>query len=370
MHIDRRQSLRWLAASLAAPGLSRAQSGAALPPAVRIAGGATHVDGKLVLGSYANIIAKEGWLESQLAARNVKLEWFATAHSATGPMINEGFANGSVDFANYGDLPSAILNAGGVQTRLVVANGLGDGDGFLVVPKNSTARSIEDLKGKTLAVHRGRPWELPLLRLLKSKGLQYSDFKLYNINPQAGMSAIASGHVDALFTMTDAYLLEDRGLARILWSTREAPLDWKTRTDFWAAKSFIDKYPELTQLVVTAYVRAAHWASQEGNRDVLVRNATLTGTPESVVRRTYSTHQYAWKDRWSPLFNDVVVEHFRKTVQFALDQKLIARPVPVDTWIDRRFVPVALAQLKLDDYWQRIPLEASGFAPAATRTRS
>lgn len=358
MSMTRRQALQWLAAgaaagTLAPAGAQAAKAGTAPPPkAIRLAGGASYAAGKLQLSGLAHVIAEQGWLGQQLKARGIALEWFGTSHAAVGPMVNEGFANGSVDFASYGDLPSAILNAGGVETRLLVPNGLGQSDGFLVVPRKSTARTIEDLKGKSLAVHRGRPWEMPLLRLMDARRLSYRDFRLFNINPQTGMSALASGKVDALFTMTDAYLLEDKGVGRIIWSTRDAPLDWKTRTELWGAKRFIDQHPDLTRLVVTAYVKAAHWSSLDANKPAVLLQATAGGTPMSVVRRSYEDDKYPWKDRFSPLFNDVVRTHYRHTLEFAHQQKIIARKPDLASWFDTRFVPLALKDLGLDNYWQ------------------
>jgi sulfonate transport system substrate-binding protein len=358
MTLRRRDVVGWLGGGMAAAatgaGWRAARAAAPAPKAVRIAGGASFRDGKPRFSGYSYIIAEHGELERELGKRGIGLEWFTTAHAATGPMINEGFANGRIDFASYGDLPSAILNAGGVQTRIVMANGAGGGDAFLVVPAGSTAKSIADLKGQRLAIHRGRPWELPLLRLLDANHLSYGDFKLININPQAGMAALAAGHVEALFTMTDAYLLEDKKVGRIIWSTKQAPLDWKTRTDFFGAKSFIDQYPEVTQVVVNAYVKAAHWASHEENRAEMIKIAMSNGTPESVVRRSYERDGVTWRDRWSPLFSDVVREHYRKTLDLAWAQKLIRKPLELDSLFDSRFLGPALGALKLGDYWKPV----------------
>jgi sulfonate transport system substrate-binding protein len=354
---QRRQALKLLGAAAAASLLPRFAHAAITPPSViRIAGGASFVEGKLHLTGLSSVINDQGWLAQELGKRNIRLEWFTTSHAAVGPMVNEGFANNTVDFASYGDLPSAILNAGGIETRLLVPNGYGQGDCFLVVPADSKARSIEDLKGKRLAIHRGRPWELPLVRLLQSKNLKYSDFKLFNINPQVGMAALAAGQVDALFTITDAYLLEERGLGKIIWSTKEAPPDWKMRTEFWGAKSFIQNYPELTQLVIDAYIKAAYWASQDANRDAMIKIAASAGTPESVIRRSYDDWNYSWKDRWSPLFFDVLQKHYRNALDFALDEKLITRKPDLSTWFDPRFAQASLKNLNLENYWQ--PLAA------------
>lgn len=365
-HFTRRQALQWLAAGALAPARAQAPAPSAPPPkAIRLAGGASYAAGKLRLSGQAYVIAEQGWLEQQLKARGIALEWFGTSHAAVGPMVNEAFANGSVDFASYGDLPSAILNAGGVDTRLLVPNGLGQTDAFLVVPRHSKARSIEDVRGRSLAVHRGRPWEMPLLRLMRERKLAYGDFKVFNINPQTGMSALASGSVDALFTMTDAYLLEDKGVGRIIWSTKDAPLDWKTRTELWGAKSFIERYPDLTRLVVTAYVKAGHWSSLDANQPEVLRQAASGGTPESVVRRSYEDRQYPWKERFTPLFNDVVYAHYRSTIDLAYEQKIIPRKVDLNTWFDPRFVPLALKDLGLEDYWKPFaPPAGPASAPA------
>jgi len=360
MNANRRHALQAGSAALLGGFLpSLSAQGTPLPKAIRIAGGASYDNGKLRLSGLGHVVAEQGWLTKQLAARGVGLEWFSTAHSATGPMINEGFANGSVDFAGYGDLPSAILNAGGVETRLVMPHGLGTGEGFLVVPFDSPARSINDLKGKKLAIHRGRPWEMPLVRLLQSQGLKYSDFKLFNINPEAGMAAIASRKMDAMFTTTSAYLLEDRKVGRIIWSTLDADPGWKTRTDFFVAKSFVDRWPDLTQTVVTAYVRAAHWASKAENEEAMIRVAMNNGTPESVVRRSYADRRVDWKNRWSVLYNEVVPDHYRRTVAFALEQKLISRTVDVNAWFDRRFTQAALKELHIEGWWEPVPLVRS-----------
>jgi sulfonate transport system substrate-binding protein len=351
-----------LALAAAGPRLTRAD--APLPQAIHIAGLASLDGSRISLSGNFYVIDQQQWLRSQLARQNIGLEWFPTAHEATGPMINEAFANGTIQLASYGDLPSVILNANGVETRLVVANGVGGQDSFLVVPASSKAATIEDLKGKTLAIHRGRPWELPLLRLLDSKHLSYEDFKTFNMNPTAGMAAIAAGRIDALFTTSDAYLLEAKGVGRIIWSTKSAPPEWWPRTELWVAKSFVDRYPDLVQLVVTAYVKASHWASLSENRETMIKQASRTERPEEVIRRTYAEDAFSWKDRWSPLIVPLIYEHYRGTVALALRNKIIARPVDVDNLIDPRFATKALQELDLTAYWQpwnpQAPTRAAG----------
>ena len=244
-----------------------------------------------------------------------------------------------------------------MHTKLVVPSGRGT-DTHLIVPGDSPARSIEDLKGKRIALHRGRPWELPFQRLLASKGLKYEDFQILNLNPEAGTAAIVGKKVDAMYTMSDAYLLEERGAAKIIWSTADAPPDWKVRAELWAASGFIETQPELTELVTRAFVRAAHFASREENRARVVELVTASGTPESVVRRGLDSVT-SYRDNWSPLFDATVLEHYRHSERLAFDQKLIQRRVSFEDIHDPRFVASALQALQLENYWRPAGTTAS-----------
>ncbi len=296
------------------------------------------------------VIDKQGWLRAELERRGVQLAWFPAPNAAVGPIVNEAFANRQIQFAAYSDLPSIILNASGSRekTRLVVPGN--PADSYLVVPPGSSARTIEDLKGKRLAIHRGRPWELPLLRLLESKGLSYADFQIYNINPEAGAAAVATGAVDGLFTIS-AFNLEAKKVAKIIWSTTDKPLDWKSWGGFWVSRSYLEQQAEIAQLVVTAYVKAAHWVSQDENKDEMVRLGSLNGTPEAIVRRTYDASNISWKDRWSPLFPPALYQHYREATAFARKNGIIQGDIDVDQLLDDSLVKRALSELKLADYW-------------------
>jgi sulfonate transport system substrate-binding protein len=343
--------LLWLCLVLSGGfGLAHAQSS---PPAarsvqvVRIASTAFAEGGRTALSGIPYRVQQEGWLEQELRKRGIALEWFPVTGD-TGATINEAFAGGRIDFASYGDLPSVILNAGGVRTQVVVPSGRGS-DQFLLVPPGSTAKSIHNLKGKRISIHRGRPWELGLLHLIKDNGLSPKDFRLINMEPKAGTAALATGGVDALFVI-NGYPLEDKGVGRIIWTSKGQP-ERKMRAELWARKEFTQRYPELAELVAKAWLKAQYWAAQDANREAMIRDGTRNGTPESVVRRTYDDPSLPWKDRWTPLYDEVVYRHYRRVVAFAQEQKLIRKPLAAEDLLEPRFVNAALKSLALDAYW-------------------
>ena len=73
--------------------------------------------------------------------------------------------------------------------------------------------------------------EVTFSKLLAENGLKLSDFKIYNLDPQAGAAAVAAGRVDGFFTLSDAYSLVDKQVGKIIWSTKTAPDDWKMRAE-------------------------------------------------------------------------------------------------------------------------------------------
>lgn len=314
---------------------------------VRITCSLAPSSGKPSFSGLTAVIVTDGWLDAELRKRGVTIEWVPISGASVGPTINEGFANGTIDVANYGDLPSIIANAAGIRTKLIVPSGRGS-DTYLLVPPDSDARSILDLKGKRIAIHRGRPWELPFSRLLDSVGLSYDDFSVLNLEPQAGAAALAARKVDALYTVTP-YTLVDKGIGKIIWSTAQAPPDWKMRAELWVSSDFARRNSELTQVIATAYVRAAHWAAL--NRDEMLRILATSGTPVDVLSRDYGEGD-TWRDRWSPLFDGPVLAHYDQAVAYAQQKRMIARAVDFHECYDERYVHAALADLGLENFWR------------------
>ena len=144
--------------------------------------------------------------------------------------------------------------------------------------------------------------------------------------------------------------IEDKGIGRIIWSSKGHP-DRKMRAELWATKEFTKGNPELTDLVVTAWLRAQYWASLDANREAVIHDGTRSGVPDSVVRRSYDDPTLNWKERWSPLYDTVVYQHYNRVVQFAREQKLISQDLVADDLLEPKYVTAALKRLNQTSYW-------------------
>jgi len=334
---------------------------AARPKIVNIAGIAYPFEGRQVYSGVTGVVIEQGWLKDELARRGIQLALTPVPTAVGAPLINEGFSGKRIDFASYGDFPAIIAVSGGVPLKLVVPIGQGQ-NSYLVVRNGLAANGVKDLKGKRIALHRGRPWELPFSKLLDANGLKQSDFTIVNINPAATPAALASGNVDAAFLLSDGLLVEQKGMGRVIWSTKQAPADWKMRAELFARGDFVDAHPELTQLVVDAYVRAAAWSAQESNQPAVVRDAARGSMPVEIIARDYAESGIPWRERFTPLFNPDVLGHYRSVAGYAHDRGLVRSKVDADALLDDRFVRQSLRNLKLDGFWT--PAHAAAAAPA------
>jgi sulfonate transport system substrate-binding protein len=300
-------------------------------------------------------IRKDGWLDRELAKKGWTVRWVPVPPGVGGPVVNEGFAAKTIDMAAYGDLPAVIAVAGGVDLKLVSTTGAGSNI-YVAVGANSPAKTLRDLKGKRVALHRGRPWEAGFARYAQSQGMSLDDFKLINVNTMAGTAALAGGKVDAIVLIqAEGYVLEEKKLARILWSTRDAPESWKMLAGTFARKEFIDAHPDIVQTVVTAFVREAHWSSQEENKAAVLAWGTSFGAPLSAVTKDAENTHMSWRERSSPIANAQHQEHFDYVADYAARTGITPRRVDVSHLIDRQFVDKALVDLDLKTWWQSAP---------------
>lgn len=311
---------------------------------LRIAVVASGTSGTVDFIGIPQLIAQDQIFLDALKQKKIELKWEPVTTAAVATLVNEGFINKTIDFAYYGNLPAVVLNASGVRTQIVVPGNAGN-NVYLIVPNNSTATSIEDLKGKKIALHRGRPWEINFSKLIQSKGLDLKDFQILNLNPQAGAAALSAKSVDAFFTLSDALTLQDRKLGKIIWSSQNLPADWKMRAELWGRQQYIQNNPEATQLLADATVRAMNWV--KSNQAAYEQSQTKFGQPLSVIQREYQSTVNTWTQNWTPQYRvDFLNQHYSNVIQYALKAQLIQTNFKAQDLLDPQFTEQAIRNLK------------------------
>lgn len=117
----------------------------------------------------------------------------ATTSSFTnGPLQIQALGTGDLDFGYIG--PGAFWLPASGQAKIVALNTLGRADRVVAQPGIET---VEDLKGKTVAVPEGTSGDMILTLALEDAGMTKDDVELVPMEPPAIVAALSSGQVDA-----------------------------------------------------------------------------------------------------------------------------------------------------------------------------
>jgi sulfonate transport system substrate-binding protein len=337
---------RTLLATLAATTVARADE----PVTVRFGFANVGIDNRQFSGgNFIAVAHAEHYIENELK----DLPWVKVEYAffkGAGPAVNEAFANGQLDFASQGDLPQIIARANGLKTRQLTAGGA-HAPMYLAVPPDSDIHTIKDLKGRKVALFRGTNNHLAAVKVLAANGMTERDFQGINMDEASANAALATRNIDAAFGNYGALLLTEKGLAKIVYSTKGQDAAFERQSTLIAADSFVVVQPDITQRVVTAIVKAAYWSSQEENREALFDIWARSGRPASVYRADFDGQSLKYRN--SPLIDDYLINAYRVQAQQAREYGLIRREVSVDGWFDAKFLNAALKQLNLEHFWSR-----------------
>lgn len=210
-----------------------------------------------------SVIREEKLLEKYLPKtgkyQNVeyKIEW--SSYTSGPPITNKMLAN-QIDIGMMGDFPLTINMAtfqqkgGGVNTLYIGTLGYsaaGAGNAVLV-PKDSSIKTLEDLKGKQVSVPFGSAAHGMLLKALKGAGIDpEKDVKLISQAPEVGGTSLQTNQIDAHANFVPfGELFPFRGFARKIFDGAE--LGVPTFHGVVVRSDFAKEYPE----VVVAYLKA------------------------------------------------------------------------------------------------------------------
>lgn len=240
-----------------------------------------------------SVIREEKLLEKYLpktgkyANVEYKIEW--SSYTSGPPITNKMLAN-QIDIGMMGDFPSTInmttfqAKGNGVKTLYIASLGSspsGAGNAVLV-PKDSPAKTLTDLKGKEISVPFGSAAHGMLLKALKSNGIDpEKDVTLVSQAPEVGGSNLKTGQIAAHANFVPfGELFAYRGFARKIFDG--AQIGTPTFHGVLVRSNFAQENPE----VVVAYLKA-----------LLEANKMFREQPEAIATKV---------EKWSGVEREVV----------------------------------------------------------------
>jgi len=235
-----------------------------------------------------------------------------------------------------------VLREQGVPIHIVY---LGHRDGStVIVQKNSTAKSIRDLRGKTFA----RPSKfsnqfLVISKLMTDEGMNIDDIHFVDMAPPDMPSALAAGAIDAYFVGEPfAAKAELAGTGRVLYYAK----------DIWphfiscvlvVRDELIKEHPEQVRDLVRGIAESGEWAERNRleaarvvapyfHQDQKLVEFVLTEPPDRVSYRQLTPTD----------------EDMRQIMDVAIHAGILRRAIDLRDLIDRRFIPERIEPSTLD----------------------
>ena len=343
----KRRSLAAVFSALALFGLtSPAAFAEDKPTVIRISFPGAGTGGRPISGgsypSNANLFKE---IDDEFRADGIKIEW--KFFPGAGPALNESFANGLTDVAfGHGDLPLIVGRSTGLKHKIVLSSSR-LGSSYFVVPAGSTAKTVADLKGKTLATFKGTAGQLTLYRWLDKFGFTDKDFRIVSLDSDSTKASLATGDIDG--ANTTPFDLEARGIARRSLELKDDPIITRPGS-VWVGEAFEQQYPQIVQRIVTRLVKVAYWSTQEANREKELQAWSTSGTPYIDYKQDWSTVTDL-RNRINPLLDEYYVASLKSSIEETKKYKLIRKDVSIDGWLEPKYLNEALKELKLEDYW-------------------
>ena len=201
------------------------------------------------------VLEKTGSLAARLKTEGFDVQWL---EFAAGPQQLEALNAGSLDIALTAESPPIFALAAGTPLVYLLTTAPSGKAVSLLVAKDSTAKSMADLKGKKVACQKASIGHYLLVRALEDVGLTVHDIEWVFLAPPDASAAFSQNKVDAWFIWEPfvARALE-KGVGRVL-------LDGERLKDsgsfYTASRAFVDAHPQVVRAFIEELQKAESWS--------------------------------------------------------------------------------------------------------------
>ncbi|MFJ4193006.1 ABC transporter substrate-binding protein [Pseudomonas sp. NPDC089534] len=280
-------------------------------------------------GGIVDVLRDRQVFEKAFADQGIKIQW--SFFKGAGPVINEAFANGQVDLAYLGDLAAIIGKSNGLDTRLLSASARGVKQYLGVVP-GSGIKTLQDLKGKRVAIFRGTATQLSFDAALASQGLSEKDVKVINLDFNAAVAALAAKQIDASWGSSGLTALQAKGLAELPLNTKDLGGAGSVQAVLVGTGKFVDAHPDVVAKLLKAQQQAVDWLTQDSNKDAYVQLVSgLASYPPVILTQDLKDQRLS--EVFPSTLDPVFLGKLQDAVDLAAQQKLIRKPFKVNDWV-------------------------------------
>ena len=251
---------------------------------------------------------------------NTKIEW---REFPAGPQMLEALAVGAVDFGYVGNTPPIFAQAADKNLSYAGYEVYPEKSLGLVLPANSSIRSLSDLKGKRIALQKGSSAHEFLAKVLQKANLSWQDIQPIWLPPADARAAFNKGSVDA-WAIWDPFLsaIELSGPVTTFIGGSDFPT---TYSYYISNPKFVNAHPGVTDKVLKSLNDADTWILN--NQDLAVDlYASSTGLKKDVAKNALDR-----RSKPSPIrpITSVNIESQQQIADLFYKEKLIPKQIKI-----------------------------------------
>ncbi len=223
------------------------------------------------------IARKQKLLEQQFP--NATVQW---KEFPAGPQMLEALSAGSLDIGFVGNTPPIFAQSAEKNIRYAAYEAVPITSQALVIPENSSIKTIQDLKGKKIAVQKGSSAHELLGKILSKAGLTWSDITPVWLPPADARAALDQKAVDG-WVSWDPFLsvVERDSKAKVLIDGSAFPATYQY---YIANPSYVTSHPDAINKFISAANSANTWMVQHPAQTVTYY-AEAIGQDENIAKQ-------------------------------------------------------------------------------------
>ena len=200
------------------------------------------------------ILKAQGELEKNLAQQGIQVKW---VEFPGGPQLLEALNVGSIVFGEAGEAPPIFAQAANPDLVYVANQPASPTAEALIVQQNSPIQSIQDLKGKRIALNKGSNVHYLLLKLLEANKLSLQDIQLVYLTPSDARAAFEKGAVDAWVIWDPFFAAAEHQIhARVIATGENLVNNYQF---YLTDRQFAKDHPKVLQTVVQSLNQTSDW---------------------------------------------------------------------------------------------------------------
>lgn len=199
-----------------------------------------------------------------------------------GPQMLEALAVGAIDFGAVGNTPPVFAQAAGKDLKYIGYEVVPQNAQALLIPADSSIRTLADLKGKRIAVQKGSSAHELLAKVLQKAGLSWQDIQSIWLPPADARAAFDKQSIDA-WSIWEPYLsaAELDAKAKVLIDGQAFA---RTYSFYIANPQFIEQHPGATEKILQSLNTADQWVLQHQQQALKIYQQS-TGLKQNIAQR-------------------------------------------------------------------------------------